>query len=83
MEPIEPHVHWIGAPDPGLRLFDIPFPTEGGTTCPARLIRGQAEDRLNSSKFEVLEQSLKLALVPTTEELQSCRGLGARVAESL
>jgi flavorubredoxin len=80
---IEPHAHWIEALDPGLRLLDTLFPTEGGTTCSARPIRGRAQDRPISLEFKVLEQSLKLALVPTTEELQSCRWFGARIAESL
>jgi hypothetical protein len=76
---IEPHVHWIEALDPGLRLFDILFPMEGGTTCSARRIRGRAQDRLNSLKFKVLEQNLKLALVPPPK---SCGAAGGSVPGS-
>src|SRR3989304_8755856 len=42
MEPVSlaPNVHWVGAKDPGLTVFDIVIPTEFGTTYNAYLIRG-------------------------------------------
>jgi len=35
-----PDVHWVGAKDPGLAVFDIVIPTEYGTTYNAYLVRG-------------------------------------------
>ncbi|HJX15312.1 MAG TPA: FprA family A-type flavoprotein [Candidatus Deferrimicrobiaceae bacterium] len=42
MEPVSlaPNVHWVGAKDPGLTVFDIVIPTEFGTTYNAYLVRG-------------------------------------------
>src|SRR4030067_866730 len=41
-EPVSlaPNVHWVGAKDPGLTVFDIVIPTEFGTTYNAYLVRG-------------------------------------------
>ncbi len=44
---------------------------------------GMIEDRLRSLKFKVPEPGLKSTLVPTAQELESCREFGARIAESL
>ncbi|HUW96636.1 MAG TPA: FprA family A-type flavoprotein, partial [Anaerolineae bacterium] len=43
MKPIEikEGIYWIGALDPDLRLFDILFPTAGGTTYNSYLVRGE------------------------------------------
>src|SRR3990172_9228182 len=38
--PLAPNVHWVGAKDPGLTVFDIVIPTEFGTTYNAYLVRG-------------------------------------------
>lgn len=37
---LAPDVHWVGAKDPGLTVFDIVIPTEFGTTYNAYLVRG-------------------------------------------
>ena len=37
---ILPNIHWIGAKDPDLRIFDDLYPTEFGTTYNSYLIRG-------------------------------------------
>jgi flavorubredoxin len=37
---LAPDVHWVGAKDPGLAVFDIVIPTEFGTTYNAYLVRG-------------------------------------------
>jgi flavorubredoxin len=44
---------------------------------------GMIEDRLKGLKFKVPEPGLRYTLVPTSEELQSCREFGAKIAESL
>ncbi len=44
---------------------------------------GMIEDRLKSLKFKVSEPGLRFTLVPTAEELESCRQFGAKIAESL
>lgn len=44
---------------------------------------GMIEDRLKSLKFKVSEPGLRFTLVPTAEELESCREFGAKIAESL
>ena len=44
---------------------------------------GMIEDRLKSLKFRILEPSVRFTLVPTAEELKSCREFGARIAGSL
>lgn len=44
---------------------------------------GMIEDRLKSLKFKVPEPGLRFALVPTAEELESCREFGAKIAEGL
>jgi flavorubredoxin len=60
MEPIEigRDIHWIGALDPGLRLFDILFPTEGGTTYNSYLIRGQKVAVVDTAKGRCYEEFL-------------------------
>ena len=37
---IHPNIHWIGAKDPDLRIFDDLYPTEFGTTYNSYLVRG-------------------------------------------
>ncbi len=37
---LAPGVSWVGAKDPGLKVFDIVIPTEHGTTYNAYLVRG-------------------------------------------
>ena len=37
---LAPGVHWVGAKDPGLAVFDIVIPTEYGTTYNSYLVRG-------------------------------------------
>lgn len=44
---------------------------------------GMIEDRLKSLRFKVPEPGLRFALVPTADELESCREFGAKIAESL
>lgn len=44
---------------------------------------GMIEDRLKSLKFKIPEPGVKFTLVPTAEELKSCRAFGARIAGSL
>ena len=44
---------------------------------------GMVEDRLKSLKFRIPEPGVKFTLVPTAEELKSCREFGARIAGSL
>jgi len=41
------------------------------------------EARLKSLRFKVPEPGLRFALVPTADELESCREFGAKIAESL
>jgi flavorubredoxin len=41
------------------------------------------EDRLKGLKFKVPQPGLKFVLVPTAEELESCREFGMKIAESL
>lgn len=40
------HVHWVGAKDPGLTVFDIVIPTGHGTTYNAYLVRGGEKSAL-------------------------------------
>ena len=44
---------------------------------------GMIEDRLKSLKSRIPEPGVKFTLVPTAEELKSCREFGARIAGSL
>lgn len=44
---------------------------------------GMIEDRLKSLRFRIPEPGVKFTLVPTAEELKSCRDFGARIAGSL
>jgi flavorubredoxin len=43
---IAPGVHWVGAKDPGLEIFDIVIPTEHGTTYNAYLVQGSGKTAL-------------------------------------
>jgi len=43
---LAPGVHWVGAKDPGLAIFDIVIPTEYGTTYNAYLVRGSDKTAL-------------------------------------
>ncbi|MBI5575984.1 MAG: FprA family A-type flavoprotein, partial [Deltaproteobacteria bacterium] len=43
---IAPGVHWVGAKDPALAIFDIVIPTEYGTTYNAYLVRGSEKTAL-------------------------------------
>jgi flavorubredoxin len=43
---LAPNVHWVGAKDPGLAVFDIVIPTEYGTTYNAYLVRGSEKTAL-------------------------------------
>ncbi len=43
---LAPNVHWVGAKDPGLTVFDIVIPTEFGTTYNAYLVRGTEKTAL-------------------------------------
>ncbi|HEY7528115.1 MAG TPA: FprA family A-type flavoprotein [Candidatus Deferrimicrobiaceae bacterium] len=43
---IAPNVHWVGAKDPGLTVFDIVIPTSYGTTYNAYLVRGSEKTAL-------------------------------------
>jgi flavorubredoxin len=60
MEPIEikQDIHWIGALDPDLRLFDILFPTEAGTTYNAYLVRGEKVAVVDTAKGRCYDQFL-------------------------
>jgi flavorubredoxin len=44
---------------------------------------GMIEDRLKGLKFKVPEPGIRFTLVPTAEELESCREFGRKIAESL
>jgi len=57
-EPIEikEDVYWIGALDPDLRLFDILFRTEKGTTYNSYLIRGEKVAVVDTSKGRCYDQ---------------------------
>jgi flavorubredoxin len=44
---------------------------------------GMIEDRLRSLKFKVPDPGIRFTLVPTAEELESCREFGRKIAESL
>ncbi len=48
MEPVTlaPDVHWVGAKDPDLAVFDIVIPTEYGTTYNSYLVRGTEKTAL-------------------------------------
>ncbi len=43
---LAPEVYWVGAKDPGLKIFDIVIPTEFGTTYNAYLVRGSEKTAL-------------------------------------
>jgi flavorubredoxin len=43
---LAPNVHWVGAKDPDLAIFDIVIPTEYGTTYNAYLVRGSEKTAL-------------------------------------
>ena len=43
---IKPGLHWIGAEDPDLRVFDDLFPTEHGTTYNSYLLKGSEKTAL-------------------------------------
>lgn len=43
---IAPNVHWVGAKDPDLAVFDIVIPTSYGTTYNAYLVRGSEKTAL-------------------------------------
>ncbi len=60
MKPIEvkQDIYWIGALDPGLRLFDILFPTEAGTTYNAYLVRGEKVAVVDTAKGRCYDQFL-------------------------
>jgi len=58
MKPIEikKGVYWIGALDPGLRLFDVLFPTEGGTTYNSYLVMGEKVAVIDTAKGRCYDQ---------------------------
>ena len=58
MKPIEikEGIYWIGALDPDLRLFDILFPTEGGTTYNSYLVRGEKVAVVDTVKGRCYDQ---------------------------
>ena len=43
---IRPHVHWVGAKHPQLKIFDELFPTRNGTTYNSYLVRGKEKTAL-------------------------------------
>src|SRR5512134_2213868 len=43
---LAPNVHWVGAKDPDLAIFDIVIPTEYGTTYNAYFVRGSEKTAL-------------------------------------
>jgi len=43
---LAPGVFWVGAKDPGLKIFDIVIPTEHGTTYNSYLVRGSEKTAL-------------------------------------
>jgi flavorubredoxin len=58
MKPIEikEGIHWIGALDPDLRLFDILFVTEKGTTYNSYLVRGEKTAVVDTSKGRCFDE---------------------------
>ena len=58
MKPIEikEGIYWIGALDPDLRLFDILFPTAGGTTYNSYLVRGEKVAVVDTVKRRCYDQ---------------------------
>jgi flavorubredoxin len=44
---------------------------------------GMVEERLKGLKFKIPEPGVRVVLVPTAEELESCRQFGRKIAESL
>ena len=58
MKPIQikEGIHWIGALDPDLRLFDILFVTEKGTTYNSYLVRGEKIAVVDTSKGRCYDQ---------------------------
>jgi len=58
MKPIEikEGIYWIGALDPGLRLFDVLFPTEGGTTYNSYLVMGEKVAVVDTVKGRCYDQ---------------------------
>ena len=67
---IVPGVHWVGAKDPNLRIFDIVMETKYGTTYNAYLIKGQEKTALietvKSRCYEELKQRIE-KIVPLSE----------------
>jgi flavorubredoxin len=60
MEPIKikEGIYWIGALDPGLRLFDVLFPTEGGTTYNSYLVMGEKVAVVDTAKGRCYDEFL-------------------------
>jgi flavorubredoxin len=60
MEPIEikKGIDWTGALDPDLRLFDVLFPTEHGTTYNSYLVRGDKVAVIDTAKGRCYDQFL-------------------------
>ncbi len=60
MKPIEikEGIYWIGALDPDLRLFDVLFPTEGGTTYNSYLVKGEKVAVVDTVKGRCYDQFL-------------------------
>lgn len=53
---ISNHAWWVGAKDPGLRVFDIVMPTQYGTTYNAYLVKGQKVALIDTVKKEFTEE---------------------------
>ncbi len=58
MQPVEikKNIYWTGALDPDLRLFDVLFPTEHGTTYNSYLIRGDKVALIDTAKGRCYDQ---------------------------
>ena len=72
MEPVSlaNNVHWVGAKDPGLAVFDIVIPTEYGTTYNSYLVRGTDKtaliDCVKRPFAEELFRNISRVLTPET-----------------
>lgn len=62
---IEPGVYWIGALDPGLRVFDVIMRTEWGTTYNSYLIKGKEKTAL----IELVKEPFTKGYIDTIRQL--------------
>jgi flavorubredoxin len=67
---IKPGLHWIGAEDPDLRVFDDLFPTEHGTTYNSYLLKGSEKiaiiDTVKGKRTDEFMDKVRSLVAPET-----------------